>query len=331
MYWGHGMTKHPRKLHLSVSLPTSRDEPDRPASWHEMRALAQQAEAIGLDAIFVPDHSGFDFADGPRAEFWDGWTLLPALAEVTSRVMIGPFVTTPLLHHPVALARMASTLDEVSSGRVLLALGAAGPIERAVRVLGLPAERLYSRFEEAIQIIALLLRNGEVDFRGRYFEAHEAILGPRGPQGTAIPIWIGARGPRMMRLAAQWADTVNFMPPLSSLDAVHTLMSQFEDACRDAGRDPSVVEKTGWARLTLIRSDAGSTDTPSTAITGDPEQIAAQLHTFHRAGVSHISCWVDAGEWQGRRRLPPLSVRGLEFFARVIAALRTREAEGTGD
>jgi len=181
-----------------------------------MRELAQQAEAIGIDAVFVGDHSGFDRPHGPRTEFWGGWTLLPALPEVTSRVAIDPLVTVPTLRHPVALARMASALDEVSNGRLILGLGSAGPIERAWRMLGISTERLYSRFEEAVQIIVPLLRNGVVDFHGRCFEAHEAVLGPTGPQGHTIAVWIGVKGPRMTRLAAQWADAVSFGLPLAS-------------------------------------------------------------------------------------------------------------------
>ena len=78
------MAERGQRLELSITLPTWSDEPSVPPSWHEMRELVQQAEAMGVDAIFVADHSGFDRSDGPSTEFWDGWALLPALAEGTS-------------------------------------------------------------------------------------------------------------------------------------------------------------------------------------------------------------------------------------------------------
>lgn len=322
--------KNPGRLHVSVSLPSWQDQPNKPPSWSQMRDLAQWAEAAGVDAIFVADHSGFDSPDGPRTELWDGWTLLPALAEVTRTVAIGPLVATPYLRHPVVLARMAATLDEVSGGRLILGLGSSDPVERAFRVLGIPTDRLYSRFQEAVQIIVPLLRNGAIDFQGQFYEAHEAILGPTGPQEQAIPVWIGAKGPKMMRLAARWADAVNFQPPLSSLGGVRTLIGLFEDACRQVGRDPSTVEKTGWADIRFTGHPARVNDDWSIPIVGDPVQIAAQLHAFHQAGISHVSCYIDAGDEPKTRTLPLITVHGLELFAHVIAALRGLEAEGTG-
>lgn len=322
------MAERGQKLELSVSLPTWRDAPGAPPSWREMRDLAHQAEAIGVDAIFVADHSGFERSDGPSTEFWDGWALLPALAEMTSRVAIGPLVTAPHLRHPVALARMAATLDEISAGRVILGLGSSAPIDRALRVLGVSAERLYSRFADAIQIIAPLLRNGAVDFEGEHFLAHNAIRGPAGPRGGSIPIWVGARGPRMMELAARWADAVNFQPALASVREAESLVNRFEEACRTVGRAPSSIEKTGWAMLSFTRSVPGTTDAWGSAVSGDPVQIAEELHAFHRAGIDHVSCYFDPREQPtATRTFPLMTTRGLDQFAAVIEVLRYLERE----
>lgn len=321
------MAQHGQKLEVSVTLPTWCDVPGAPPSWQEMRGLAHQAEAIGVDAIFVADHSGFDRRDGPSTEFWDGWTLLPALAEVTSRVAIGPLVAAPHLRHPVALARMASTLDEVSGGRLILGLGSSAPIERALRVLGIQGERLYSRFAEAIGIIAPLLRNGVVDFEGGHFVAHEAIRGPDGPRGGSIPIWIGARGPRMMSLAARWADAVNFQAALTSAREAESLVSHFEDVCRTVGRDPSSIAKTGWAMLSFVKPDTATADDWEFAVSGDPVRIAEELHAFHRAGVDHVSCYFDPREGPTpARTFPLITPRSLKQFAVVIDTLRQLEA-----
>lgn len=320
------MAESSKRLELSVYLPTWRDQPGQLPSWCAMRDLAQQAEAMGLDAVFVGDHSGFERPDGPSTEFWDGWTLLPALAEATTRIAIGPVVTVPHLRHPVALARMATALDEVSGGRLILGVGSAGPIERALRVLGISTERLYSRFEEAVEIIVPLLHNGVVDFQGRYFRAHNAVLGPTGPQGHTIPIWIGVKGPRMTMLAARWADAVNFGLPVSSPDTAQTLIGPFDSVCRAVGRDPSTVKKTGWAMLSPRGVDTGATAPWEFAIAGEAAEIAAQLHAVHAIGIDHITCYIDLGDEPGpKRTYPVITADALGHLAQVLDALRMLE------
>jgi alkanesulfonate monooxygenase SsuD/methylene tetrahydromethanopterin reductase-like flavin-dependent oxidoreductase (luciferase family) len=310
-------------LALSVSLPSWRGGTEPPPAWHEMRALAQQAEAIGLDAIFVADHSGYGRSGEPATEFWDAWTLLPALAEATKRVAIGPFVSAPLLRHPVALARMVCALDEISGGRVILGLGSGGLADRAWWMLGLDPERRYSRFAESLEILVPLLREGSVDYRGQYFEARQALRGPGGPRAGAVPLWIAAQGPKMLRLAARWADAVNFYQTMSSPDEARAHIAQFESICHEAGRDPTAVQRTGWAHISFARDAAPSGRFP--AITGEPAEIAAQLHSLSRAGVSHISCYINPGDGTPVSVLPTITARGLERFSEVIAALRKLE------
>src|SRR5262249_49644735 len=99
------------------------------------------------------------------------------------------------------LAKMADTLDEISGGRLILGLGA-GYHEREYRAFGYPFDHLVGRFEEALRIVHTLLRVGEIDFRGRYYDARACELRPRGPRGSGPPILVGtpARSPRMLRL-----------------------------------------------------------------------------------------------------------------------------------
>lgn len=286
-----------------------------------MRRRAREAETIGIDAVFVADMSGVDVEGEHSLETWDGWTLLPALAEATSRAAIGSLVANPLLRHPVAFARMAAALDEVSGGRLILGLGASDAGERAVRVLGVPPRRLYSRFEEAVNIIVPLLREGSVDVQGEFFEAHEAVLGPKGPRGGSVPIWIAAGGPKMTRLAARWADAVNFQRPLTEPDEARAGVIRFEEVCREVGREPTTVEKTGWAIVSFRENGPWPF-----AIAGEPEMIAARLSALHDAGISHVSCYIDGGDEPDQRNMfPLLTARGLERFAEVIAALREME------
>ena len=123
----------------------------------------------------------------------------------TSRIELGPFVACNSFRNPALLAKMAVTLDEVSDGRLVLGIGA-GWHEPEYHAFGYPYDHRVGRFEEALQIIAPLLREGRVDFEGRYCQARDCEIAPRGTPAGWPPILIGAQRPRMMRLAARFAD-----------------------------------------------------------------------------------------------------------------------------
>ncbi|HEV2072348.1 MAG TPA: LLM class flavin-dependent oxidoreductase, partial [Thermomicrobiales bacterium] len=112
--------------------------------------------------------------------------------------------------NPVMLANIADTVDEISGGRVILGLGA-GWVESEFRALGIPFGQRIARFEEAIQIITGLLREREVDFQGTWYAAQDSKLRPAGPRPQGPPIMVGTavHGPRMVRLAARYADIWN--------------------------------------------------------------------------------------------------------------------------
>ena len=132
----------------------------------------------------------------------------------------------------------------------------------------------------------------------------------------------------MMRLAARWADAVNFQPPLSSVHETESLVSRFEDVCQTVGRDPTSIQKTGWTMLSFARPDPGAADVWPYAVSGEPVRIAEELHAYHRAGIDHVSCYFDPREKStSTRTFPLITSRGLEQFAVVIDALR--QLEGT--
>ncbi len=125
---------------------------------------------------------------------------MSALAEATTpRVEIGSWVMCVGFRNPALLAKMAVTLDEVSEGRLILGLGA-GNQRGEFDSLGFDFDRRIGRFDEAIRVIAPLLRVGQVDFDGTYFQVRDCEIAPRGPRPSGPPILIGADGPRMLRL-----------------------------------------------------------------------------------------------------------------------------------
>ena len=134
--------------------------------WTEMLALVQRAEALGYDSVWIPDHLIIDVPrPGSRPEgAWEGWSLVAALAAATDRITIGLLVSCTAFRNPALLAKMADTVDEISGGRLILGLGA-GWCESEFRAFGYPFDHRVGRFEEALTIVAGLLRNGHIDFR----------------------------------------------------------------------------------------------------------------------------------------------------------------------
>ena len=134
--------------------------------------------------------------------------MLAALAEATTRIELGTLVMCTAFRNPALLAKMADAVDEVSAGRLILGLGA-GWHEPEFRAFGYPFDHLASRFEDALRIIAPLVRGDAVDYQGAYERAVDCVSLPRGPRPEGPPILIGASRPRMLRLTAELADAWN--------------------------------------------------------------------------------------------------------------------------
>ncbi len=209
--------------------------------------------------------------------------------------------------NPALLAKMAATADEVSEGRLILGLGCGShPPEYAA--FGYPYDHRVDRFEEALQILVPLLREGRADFAGRYHEARACELLPRGPRPAGPPIWIAAYQPRMMRLAARWGDAfVTAWHP--DARAVAEPMGRIGAACADVGRAPATL-----GRVVGVIVRPGSEPRPPLpmgTLGGSAEEIAMGLLGFHAAGVGHLVCMLD-----------PRDARGVEAFAPVIELVR---------
>src|SRR5690348_13598032 len=175
-------------MKIGVVMPIAGDsETGKTPRYAEIRDLAREAEAVGLDSIWGFDHLLFRFPDQPTAGIWEVWTILSALADATQRVELGTLVMCVPFRNPALLAKMADTLDEVSDGRFILGLGA-GWHEPEFDAFGAPFDHRASRLEEALKIIVPLLREGKVDFEGRFYQARDCVLLPRGrrPRGPKI-------------------------------------------------------------------------------------------------------------------------------------------------
>src|SRR3954470_14446396 len=153
-----------RPLRVGIQLP----EVERAVRWTEVAEIARAAEDIGLDSIWTGDHLLYRDETGRRGP-WEAWSVLAGLATITSRVSIGPLVASTSFHNPAMLAKKAATVDEMSGGRLVLGLGA-GWNETEYRAYGFAYDQRVSRFEEAFTIIRTLLRDGQIDFEGRFYQ-----------------------------------------------------------------------------------------------------------------------------------------------------------------
>ncbi len=296
-----------QRMKLGIALETAEGYLDgQTPTFRDLQEMAQTAEQIGLDSLWLADHLIHRFREQEENGIWEAFTFLSALAAVTTHIMLGPLVACTSFRSPALLAKMADALDEISGGRFILGLGA-GWHQPEYEAFGYPFDHLASRFEEALQVIVPLLREGHVDFQGQYYQVRNCVLRPRGPSPSGPPILIGAKRPRMLQLVARYADAWNTAWHVEPT-VVKERYEQFKKACASVGRDPAAIELTVGTVVRLLESSKDAT--AEKAISGSPEEIASRLQSFAGVGVSHLIVVLD-----------PPGVAGIERFGRVVELL----------
>jgi alkanesulfonate monooxygenase SsuD/methylene tetrahydromethanopterin reductase-like flavin-dependent oxidoreductase (luciferase family) len=231
--------------------------------WSQVLDEFLMAEELGFDTAWLVDH--LVDTDGPPGHpCLEAWTLLAAIAARTSRIRIGVLVTSNTFRHPAILAKEAVTVDHISGGRLILGMGTGWHADEHRRYgieMPSPAERV-DRLEEAVELVVRLMTEPRVTFEGRHYRTHDAVFEPRPVQQPRIPLLIAAHRPRMIRIAARWADQWDTFPELAgaATDGVTTSveerMTAFEAACAAAGRDPGTVRRSTWALPAAVASEA---------------------------------------------------------------------------
>jgi probable F420-dependent oxidoreductase len=297
-----------RPIRVGVQLP----EVEREVPWTEYVAMARQAEDLGFDSLWLGDHLLYRDPGGTSAGPWEAWTMLAALASATSRITLGPLVACTAFHNPAVLAKQAATLDEISGGRFVLGLGA-GWNETEFRAFGIPFDHRVSRFEEAFTIIRTLLREGSIDFEGRFYQARDCELLPRGPTPGGPPLLIGSSGERMLRITAPHVAGWNawFADTANSPDGVPALRDRVDAACAEAGRNPEAIERS-VAVLVQFPGGTGrrpgdtSEDLAAPPVRGTPDEIAAELRRYAAVGIAEVQLVVDPIDRRSLDRLGPV-------------------------
>lgn len=208
---------------------------------------ATRAESLGFDSLWLSDHLTWDLAkyggDDTRYGVYDPLVVLGALARTTSRARLGTLVLCEALRPPAVLAKALAAIDALSGGRLDVGLGA-GWYEPDYAAIGMamppPGVRI-DRLAEAVQIVRALLHDAHVDFEGRYHHVH-ATSEPR-PRQARVPVFVGGKGDRLLRLAARHADGWNTCWTWTP-EAYRERAAALDAACERVGRDPASVTRT---------------------------------------------------------------------------------------
>ena len=235
-------------MRIGVTLPLAEDDTEdgRSPTFAETLVYARHAEELRLDSIWVFDHLLFRSAGEPDEGIREAWTTLAALATVVPRVELGALVMCASFRNPGLMAKMAATLADLSGGRLILGLGS-GWHEPEYDAFGFPFDHRVGRFAEDLEITARLLRKERVSFDGRWRQLDDAVLIPA-PE-RAVPVLVAAKGPRMLRLTASWAEAWNVAWFSGVDDRLRGQLSALDEACIDVGREPATLRRTVGLRL----------------------------------------------------------------------------------
>jgi probable F420-dependent oxidoreductase len=288
--------------------------------WEATRLAALATEEAAFDSAWVYDHLLFRFGTDPTLGIHEAWTILSAMAAITSRVELGILVLAMPFRSPALLAKMAATLEELSGGRLILGVGC-GWHEPEFDAFGFPFDHRVGRFDEALEIMVPAVRTGKANFSGRWHTARDVEILPRyaRPDGRTTPILIAGRGPRMLQLVARHADAWNaaWLGPASQLpprlEPVHAALTE-------AGRDPASLEITVGINVVLPEfadAEHPPLEVTDSAITGSAEQLAAGLQAYAALGVGHIQV-----------ALEPTTPPAIEHLGEALALYRAGSGAG---
>jgi probable F420-dependent oxidoreductase len=297
-----------RTRRIGIQLP----EVERVVRWSEYRSLAIAAEQSGFDSIWLGDHLLYRGDDTPERAPWEVWTLLGALAAATERVTLGPLVACLGFHPPAVLAKMAATIDEVSSGRFVLGVGA-GWNRTEFDAFGIPFDRRVDRFDEAYRVIQPLVTGGRVSLHGEFVDVDDCVLLP--PLHRSVPLMVGSNGPRVLEITLPTADMWNtwFSEFGNHAEGFARRNDAVTRIAESVGRDPSTVQRS--ACVLVITDHSTDERVPSegvTALDGSPTQIAAGINEVFDAGADEVIIVVG-----------PIDERSIRTLAETVEIMKT--------
>jgi F420-dependent oxidoreductase-like protein len=291
-------------MKYSIFLPTGFAQefariPDPVQAYETLTEIAVTAEQSGYDALWAPDHL---MTIPPSQEMvFEAWSVIAGLARDTSRIRLGQLATSNSYRNPALLAKMASTVDVLSRGRLTFGIGAGWYEPDYVGYgyeFGSAADRLR-RLSEALQIILSLWTEEQTTFEGQHYQLRGAINQPKGVQKPHIPLMIAGGGEKVtLRLVARYGDACNIMDSPEVLKRKYAVLEQH---CQEVGRDYNAINRTTTTLLIMRDSDdearaavppgldfAWPGDLASYGLIGTPDTIEQRIVAYQAAGVQEL-------------------------------------------
>lgn len=267
-------------------------EPQQGLSYAEQLDLARLAEALGFEAFFRSDHYR-SFPGPDNSPTTDAWTVLAGIARETTRIRLGTLVSPVTFRHPGSFAKVVTTVDEMSGGRIEVGVGA-GWNDQEHSQFGLPFPEIKARadlMEDELAILHGLWEEPDGwSFEGKQVAIADAGFNPKPVQRPHPPIIVGGEGsPRSLRLAARYADEYNMSG--SSPEKCREAYSRLDEECRKIGRDPTTVTHSVMAGLLMGADEAEMA-----------KRLQAQLQMIGAGGAGGSDAAEWAAEWLGTRR-----------------------------
>jgi probable F420-dependent oxidoreductase len=277
-------------MKIGALLPLNDADGPGGSRWPFIREIALAAQAGGLDSLWAYDHLLYRLAGEPEDGPHEPMTILAAVAAVTDRIELGTIVLGTGFRSPGTTAKAAATLDEVSDGRMILGLGT-GWHEPEYAAFGYPFDHRASRFEEFLSVAVPLVHGERVTFHGRWHDADDAVVLPPPPRPARLPgrlpVLIAAKGERVMRLTASWADAWNTawygLPDERFAQRRADLLA----ACEAEGRDPATLDVTVGLVIDA-EAPAMGRPLPPGALPADVDAVASALDAWRELGVAHV-------------------------------------------
>jgi len=221
--------------------------------YRSIREVVSEAERLGFGSVWMSDHLTLLLEDAP---FLEGWTTLSAIAAETKSLQLGTIVICNTFRYPSLLAKMASTLDVISGGRLIFGIGA-GWIEKEHVAYGIPFPKPSVRVEqlrEGLQVIKRMWTEEKVSFQGKYYAVREAINNPKPVQKPHPPVLIGGTGRKILGVVAELGDYCNF--DRLTLEESRRVLDVIEEHCSVIGRNPREIRQSFCGEI-ILAEDQG--------------------------------------------------------------------------
>jgi probable F420-dependent oxidoreductase len=310
-------------MKYGVFLPVS----GRAASRKTLMQAAQQAESLGYDSVWAADRlvmpwkietaypysKESTFIVPPDRPFFDTLTCLAFLAGCTEKIQLGMSVMVLPYRHPLHWAKIATTIDQLSTGRLIMGVGV-GWMEEEFTAMNAPFKERGAVSDEQLTLLKQLWTEEHITFKGKYYNVDDIAFNPKPYQTPRVPIWVGGEGKYAQRRAARYGDA--WFPYFVRITPAE-LAERFEyvrKIAREAGRNPDALALACCLPIELTPDDAQQEEN---YLKGSVEQVTDRLKMFQKVGVTHIGLQFMVPHYPERQEQ-------IERFAReALPALRS--------